>query len=388
MAPRLNRWIIAGAVGCLLIAVSYLPPRGTQVFSIGHRFIMPVPTAAEVRRQSLAAEWSETAQRLRSLQYRREAEPALAARRAAELPGAEVIIDATDGALSRQKAVVTTAIDSAWQVLQLGVPKVSVLVVVPGDTPVRTGPLAISGSSYLLPDSTDRTTCVMVLTGGNFWIRQAVNRPGLLTEWMSHALGPCAFYARFGVPSPRVQHWLSRGKYDVVESSAWVDWPVRKDEIYSMLNLAGRRWWWGELYGLRFGGVACLAGRAADCRAAIRLGDDQVEEPVRRVARPGERWRLSDARVLGHEVLLARVVHDVGEQRFQEFWTTTLPIDSALTIALHEPVGEWVARWQGTLTSRPQLGAAPRWLDTLLSVVLVGLVLTGAGWIAQRRQVG
>ena len=89
---------------------------------------------------------------------------------------------------------------------------------------------------------------------------------------------------------------------------------------------------------------------------------------------PGERY-LSD------------VARDVGRDRFLGFWSSTLPVDTALALALKKPVGQWTAEWQRSYVPRLRLGAAAPLGAYLLALLLGALAVTSVAFTASRRQV-
>jgi hypothetical protein len=157
------------------------------------------------------------------------------------------------------------------------------------------------------------------------------------------------------------------------------------DDILTDPSMASWRMWY--IYSMNFQAVACLAGRSAACRAAIREGDDGVVRPVPRAVLPGREWRNDEARVRRSDQFLAEVFKESDEASFQEFWTTTLPVDSALTLLVGEPIGDWTARWQATFGFQPRLGAAPPWSSVWLGVLLIGGMVALAAWASRWRQV-
>jgi hypothetical protein len=71
-------------------------------------------------------------------------------------------------------------------------------------------------AAYLLPDSTDRNTCV-VLLAAQYWYRTLLSRriqpqTGTSPRGCKTSLGPCAFYAAFGRPGVRsAAGWVGAG---------------------------------------------------------------------------------------------------------------------------------------------------------------------------------
>jgi hypothetical protein len=106
-----------------------------------------------------------------------------------------------------------------------------------------------------------------------------------------------------------------------------------------------------------------------------------------RVVTPTPGWRVEKQRLLGGGWFLGEVARAVGDDRFLQFWRTDLPIDSALSLALSRPVGEWTAEWQRGVAPRPMLGPAAAFLSVVFGLVtaLGALALLLAA--AHRREV-
>lgn len=397
MAPRLRWWFGAMALGCAIIAASYVPPRGMGALRFlvgGARFNWQPQkkTAVAERRAELARQWQVVEGQIQAARLRRQAEPILTVQRAAGEPQ-RALVFSPDSTLETRRRILTPAFDSAWQQLDLGDPKVAIVVASPGILEREDAPRSFGWwRTYLLPDSTDRTTCVVVFPTSR--LDQEKPRGWVMEQRFRAGLGPCAFYARFGTPSPRVRRWLERNAFDVVESSDWSGIQRARDYDYdddafdaSYFFGRGSPYWYATVYEMSFNTVACMAGRAPACVSGLRRGDVEGAIPLRRIAVPGVRWRTSELRLPDQPVLLANVFKQVGETAFQEFWTTSLPVDSALTIALEEPVGEWLARQKEGTDLQLRLGPVPPWTSVVLAVLVAGAMLGLAGYAVRFRQV-
>jgi hypothetical protein len=149
----------------------------------------------------------------------------------------------------------------------------------------------------------------------------------------------------------------------------------------------GRQWWWDGVYRFPFPVLACFAGREDACRRSIASGDGGSGGPAPRLVVPDDPWDLRKMRLFGGHRFLSEIARTVGEDRFQEFWTTSLPADSALSVALRQPVGGWTAHWLRRVGPPLPLGAAPSPLDVLLGLVTVVLALALVMAGQARRQV-
>jgi hypothetical protein len=392
MARRVDPWL-AGLLGvCLAIGVVYLPPRGSFV-GLSRRFVLPTTSQERRRAQNLAEEWRAAQSILRLQQYRERLEPALVSLRARDGSGPVLLVDGPDSATAPLFEVLRPALDTMWNRLGLGQTKVTlgVVVALPRGAPVRVTavmPTRLASTTYLLPDSTDRFTCLALLPAPYFIDRLANLRRDRLEAWLGDAIGPCGFYARFGVPGTRVRAWLARRNYDlaiypgkprVAARGLMFDWLPQDN--------TNAEWYWGWLYALRSQAIGCLAGRPGDCRGAVRAGDGEFGDSMTRVVTPTPGWRVEKQRLLGGGWFLGEVARAVGDDRFLQFWRTDLPIDSALSLALSRPVGEWTAEWQRGVAPRPMLGPAAAFLSVVFGLVtaLGALALLLAA--AHRREV-
>jgi hypothetical protein len=99
------------------------------------------------------------------------------------------------------------------------------------------------------------------------------------------------------------------------------------------------------------------------------------------------RWRGNQSLFQARRYL-ADVAGEVGPVRFQRFWTTTQPVETALEVTLRSPVGEWTERWQRRFAPRIPLGPSISAGEVLLGLGVAAGALAAAAAAAQRRQVG
>jgi hypothetical protein len=367
MARQLRWWIGGALLLCAAVGFAYLPPRAAPVFARRYRE-EPLPPY-RYRVQELSDAWRSTALELRLLQYREELRPELERRRALDISGPSVLLDWPDVPDSVRRRV-ETYLDNDWKELRLGVSKISVGIVIAvnrqADPTIPGAPSA--QTAYLLPDSTDRSTCIVYQTFTSAWVTWATSADG--SRRFLANLGPCAFYAAFGAPGREIERWLSARDFDLAIAPLWTrqaqveGWPGA-----SFIRHNARFW-------LPPDGVACLAGRAERCRSAA-LEAPPTSRDASRVVTLNQRWR--PPALAGGTHYLADVIRSVGRERFQRFWNSELPADTALAEVLRMPAGEWTRRWQAGLIPPIQLGAAPTagsaLLGVLLALVAVGLVL-------------
>src|SRR5437867_5276527 len=191
MARELRWWLAATLVACGVIALGYVPPRGVTP-EPKSRNRRPEATPARLRAQGVADHWRAAELALRLAQYRQQLEPELVRRRDSDQPGAALLVDAPAMIPESTRQLVRAGLDTVWRQLGLGVSKVAVGVVVDfwriPQTATDSTPKVPSGSvGYLLPDSTDRATCIALIPAW-YW-RRALTRQ--LEDRLRRGLGPC-----------------------------------------------------------------------------------------------------------------------------------------------------------------------------------------------------
>jgi hypothetical protein len=396
VAP-VTRWALAGLLGCVVLAVAYLPPRGAK--SSGRRLFVTQPlrdTPARQHAQALAKAWRGAAGSLHLLTARPHLHELV---RAASRDGNSLVVVAESGDVATTPpAIADSAAHVAWHGLGLGETKINVALVIQlwnrsaeHDRPPPDDGLA----TYLAPDSTDRTTCIAVIPAGQYWtrfytgdLRGRYRMPfEALVQSLKAGLGPCAFYAAYGTPSRSVRGWLVERGWDVALT---LDPGPRIRQSNSFIGMAspGRSWYWDAIYSLPPEAVACLAHRPDGCRAALLWGasDDPVI-PFPDFMRIDRRWWVRVPRLAEGHRFLADVAREVGRERFRSFWTSALPVDTALAAVLKRPVGEWTADWQGDLAQPIRLGPAAPLGASGIALVIAALALTIVAGMASRRQV-
>ena len=387
MARELKWWIAATLLGCTAVGFVYLPPRAKPL--LGRRFHEPPPaTPYRLRVQELAGAWRDATMELRLLAYRDRLGPELERRRALEVAGPAVIVEWPDAPESL-RAYVAAALDTAWTRLGLGVSKISVGVVYTAGTPKATAvePSQPQGSTtYLLPDSTDRNTCLVFLRGF-YWSRRLLAEPQPVRDqrfeaFLQNELGPCAFYAAFGAPGRDIRRWLGARRFDLALYPLWAQAP--KNESQNLLPDRSQPWFWMQVYSYHPNAIACLAGRSEACRTAVLTGAGTTDPPPPIVTT--DRWWWHQA-LVGGDRYLADAVRTIGRERFRRFWSSELAVDTALAAAFRMPVGEWTQRWQASLVPPFRLGPAVPPGSILLGLLLAAVALVSVVRTVSRREV-
>lgn len=386
MARDLSRWVvlaILAGVGILVLR-SELSGKGSSWLFPPRQLLTP----ARARALALADDWRVAALELRLHGYRTSTGEVLARRARADAPSVELVFEADSATRASYGRALDSALAHGWNRLGLGVTKVSVgLVIVTSEmfrAEVRGDPIGLrSLSSFLAPDSLNRRVCVRLVEMQTRHLAFRLTE-GTLASTLQSSLGPCAFYARFGAPGPRVRGWLDARGHDVAFRPNW-DREFGPGEQSWVANLL-REGSWTSLYALPFGTIRCALGRVDACLERIRRGDSD-RPGLGVVGRAPAGWDLRQMGLIGADQLLTRVLHTAGPERFADFWTTALPVDSALTLALGEPVGQWTARWQRSQLPFLRVGPAPRLASVLMGLVLSGVAVGAAMAIGMRREV-
>ena len=391
----LKRWVLVGLAGCAALALAYLPPRGATA-SDGSFFRAQAPraTPARHRAQALADEWRTADRSLRLLGARQQVRTLL--RKATAGTSLVVVSESADVVIATPR-IADSAIHVAWRQLDLGETKVRVVVILQlaVTSPVHDRPTIDEGiAAYLAPDSTDRTTCIAMLPAGNYWTRvvRGAEVSGRLpfdavVQTLKAGLGPCAFYAAYGAPGRSVRAWLVARDWDLAMT---LDVGARGRYWNAMMALADREnypWFWDAVYAMPPTAVACLASRLDGCRAAVLAGaSDEPAIPFPDIVRIDRRWGRVPRLVEGQR-FLGDVARAVGRDRFLSFWTTALPVDTALAATLKRPVGEWTAEWQSDLVRPIRLGPTPPLGGVAIALAGAALALALVAVSATRRQV-
>jgi hypothetical protein len=380
MAPGLSRWLGAGLLACAVIAAAFVPPRGgarargSRVASMERSRRTP----ARLRAQALAAQWGAVSAEVRIAEARARLGPGPAPL-GADSSSLVLVIIGPDSLARRVRPVVASALDTVWRRLGLRETKVGVVFVL--NVVAGTG----GERTYLLPDSSDRTTC-SVLQSAGWWARagQRVPTGANLEGWLQNSLGPCAFFAAYGTPGRPVRHWLGERNFDV---ALYPDWTGAAGPTGVLPFMYGRGgWWWDGVYRSPAATVGCLGGRPPACRAAVLRGAASTDDSVSRVVTSNTRWWLGQS-LIPAERYLADVASDVGPERFLRFWNSPLPVDTALTLALGKPIGEWTARWERRFGRPLPLGPAAPLGAAALALLVAAAAVSIAAVGASRRQV-
>jgi hypothetical protein len=172
-------------------------------------------------------------------------------------------------------------------------------------------------------------------------------------------LGRCALYARYGFPGLDVQRWAGLERRWTERWSWWYG----GEGLFVPQRSAPDTLHFRPEYG---GGVAwtelgCFRGVDAYCAAIFGLGSRAAVERARNVYYYG--WGYSPP----SDRLVADVILHRGPERFVKFWSSSLPVDSALSGAYGASAGA-LAREAFSRRFLPEPPAQPSGAQMLASV--------------------
>ena len=396
MAPDVRAWVAATLIVCGIVAVVYLPPRGDRADRYRRsradaRFTEPTP--ARLRAQELAAQWRSAQAAARLAEERNRLRLSAGTRRTS---GPTLLVSGADSMERATQPRAAADLDTVWHRLGLSETKITVGVVIDlGPVAAGTGvPLEEQWvATYLLPDSTDRTVCLVRISARTYW-RHALFGPRSpavteqTREWLRSNLGPCAFFAAFGAPGRHVRSWLDRRRFDLALFPGWDrDTPPNPNQWPYLRPGGDRGIWWEYVYHQTTPAVACMAGRSGGCRDAVLSGAtaEGGGAVLRFLQTDRDFWRSQ--RLIGSAHFLSDVVSEVGRTRFLEFWNSSQPVDTALARALKRPVGDWTVAWQQRFAPRVSLGPSVPLTASVLALLLAAGAIACVALTVRRRQV-
>ncbi len=216
---------------------------------------------------------------------------------------------------------------------------------------------------YILPSRpTDR--CVVVIPIGYENAYQYV-RTMYTEDARRQILGPCAYYAAFGLPGASVREWLRLRGALLALGGSWTRNTQASDGRQYESYLSANSYFPGPppsffLFSNR--GVNCLVGDAETCESlvlerSIPTGQQSVGSAVRLGYRLGPISQRNGAELGGRETeLLADMLRSLGRERFARFWTSNQPVPQAFEQASGMRLGEWVSTWAAQSVARYDSG--------------------------------
>ena len=287
--------------------------------------------------------------------------------------------------------LVRDSIRSEWERIQPTTSDVSVIFALIARTTLVGGSGARrsfgSYKAFLLPKATDGRTC-MVAAYVHHWRWLQFER-GRATPWSlvppnmrEEFLSSCAFYAAFGQPGTAVDAWLSRSN---LRFAAGSDWTTDR----SIIPLSPSDW----QERLTLSAAACTTGKTSRCAEAL------FDAPMSRWlwwAASRKHFDGGFATVRGWEAVfgewdadyLSDLVRDMGRERFQQFWSSDLPLDSAFNGAFGVSMAEWTHQWAAARIDIPKPGPSVSSAAVLPWLLIAALAVSGGALYTLRRQVG
>lgn len=200
------------------------------------------------------------------------------------------------------------------------------------------------------------------------------------TNFDGRALQGCGFYARYGGPGAHVREWLRGGALMLALDPVG---DLRESPGELLTNALPGRIWRGRWEVEQSG---CAGGRLDVCSRMFLAptGDDGGRTAPRRRVVPLH-WTATFGP--NGSAVLGDLAREFGDQRFEAFWTSSLPVPEAFRAAFGVSHAEWTRTWlldeYGPVTLGARMSARTVVL-TLLAIAFWAAV--GAG-IARRRRV-
>ena len=415
MALTLKRWVAIAVLACAAIAVWQIPPRD-GVARAGARTIGTfVPSYGYVRRYG----WPDVATKLQSatlhLRLLELRDSIFTARvTASATPGLRVLVD-HEFPDSIQRSVAST-LDAAWRGYDAG-SRYPVIAAVVQDTARMLDGLPMAMTSVIdadvfPPDSATPVCRVLArvriaLSGRSAnenleYIRKAVTKELATESTEQTILSPCAMYATFGDPGRGVASWLATTDWRAGRSIAWGQAAPPWNDDYSdryripkpLVDFTGRSSrTWQMRSELSSDGIACVGGEDARCVSGVEepavaiRGEEDWNTAVVGIQSPMYFWRFEAVGSLGPSTgwILSDMVHALGRDRFQRFWSSSDSLPAAFEHAAGVPLGTWLRKWAQAMYGPDVLGPSIPSRGRIAGVLmLVGGLVVAAAFASRR----
>ena len=370
MAFLTRRWPWMLVVAALVIAVAYLPPQMPEQPDPyrGEWQSYPTPEARLAKR--LGDDYLRTADRQRTLNVGDSLMRILSSR---GVRGGSVVPLSPRPALDSIARVIARA---STPPVPLSPEVRASVAFVPSD------PTEYDATfNVYLPAATDGRTCIAAHP-----VAPTDRRPESVRA--RQELGPCAFFAAFGLPGRGVARWLASRGYDVAmdpdwqlprhtrlpseqpSATQWLQFTLARFQVAPRLEsywvLADQSIYWSS-----FTGSACAAG---DSNACHQYFFSAIAPPLRRRGTPMPGviefrpwWSSSEFGAL------AALVRDQGPDRFAKFWRSDLPPEQAFDQAFTVPFDRWAPAWAQTVYGSVRVGVRTRPGELISTLIWVGL---------------
>ncbi len=377
MANQLRIWIGVVVLGCVTVAVAYLPPRAMLTVE-DSTYPVAFVNHSSATRALRSAEWY-----LGRLELFEE----LASTHVANQVDRDTVYTLrVDPTLpQRVEDVSRTLLNAMAARVTMGANPVLVVIRVDTTSHWWSSPL-----EYALPEN-GGDPCLAIVELNSAAV-QRINRGRIAVDGVQPGpvpalLGPCAYYAVFGDPGPHVSNWLERTGYSAAMLPNWIadqrhtapisiDHDIIRDRIESL-----------DLF-------SCAAGSRGRCKRAVfhqptlaTWSSGWDLRPRRLTSFPRRALRSRNPLGLSEIRYLSDLVTDRGRDRFARFWTSDLPVDSAFANAFGIPIEDWTMQWARAQFGIPRRGPNAPLSSTLFSLSIAGLFVAVAAAFATRRQV-
>lgn len=397
MAPGLKHWVLGTLAACVLVAIAAISSGNTA----------PIPSQDPPHENGtrwggealrLANAWRSTWERWHVEAYRDALVRAADSARAAGGTAPLLLVDGPS--TPAQRAEMNRYLAEIWHQAAPEGFKVAVALVIDrhpngADTASMPSRHEARGAQYVFPDSLHRDLCLVVMRdeyyATRFFDPHRASPWGFddAVRWLSQALGPCAFYGAYGIPGREIGRWIAGEGQQFVMYPRWWRVPEPNYGIWWDKTVAVARQpaqWWGYVYSdLPWNGVACYAARRGACAAAVydtlAVSDSQPTN-----WNTFQWWR--DQALFASPYYLSDLARSLGPDRFSEFWTADVPMDSAVHLASGITLDQWTGDWARGRGLRLPLGPSAPPFDVASGVLAALLALGAAVWYAGRRQIG
>jgi hypothetical protein len=387
-----RHWLTGIALGCAFIGTSLLPPPDSRP-----RKLPFVGGTDGVTGERINQALRRATDRLSLLERRDSLQRLLAGR---ELPIDRPTLLFQDVVPAPLRSVLSDMIAEQWKQItpSSGIPVV-VAVALDTASPRRN---AMPEISHILPDAFDRRACVSIIrfdgvydaTGLSRMLRSSSNFLGSTArKFGPRMLGPCGYYAAFGMPGPEVGRWLAALRYDIARNLDWTSAPsTRGGEIRSPLVPIFGSMFYDMAYNADVRMLSCVTGKLPQCEAvALDTGGYLPERRWSRdmvTAGSYSRWSKYSSPLGSQQTwYISDMVHDLGKEKFARFWRSTQPVSRAFTEASGMSLAEWTRQWLAVDGAPKRIVNQPG-LQTLgMSMVVVLTGVLGTLVVMQRRRV-
>jgi hypothetical protein len=245
------------------------------------------------------------------------------------------------------------------------------------------------GRPYCLSVRTNvRPSARNLLTGR--WQPRGVGR-------VTNILGPCALYARFGMPGAEIQRWML---------GAGGSFAVERADVPPPPNPLEQRplWLFTRLSSVRPSDLpleGCLAGRADACERLVLEESgpeydalERYEPEIRRADVPlldGHPTALGVTAALASfasERMLDALRRRFGDEAFAAFWQSDRSVPDAFTAAFGTTLSAWGREWARTVHDSSPRAVTPGVLEWASGLLYLTVALMAAAWIMRARQMG